>query len=70
MKLTRRLQRLEALLAPANEPPMLEIVAIDSATGEVIRRSTLERPQQPGRWGRPSPQNFRAKGDAAPQCVR
>src|SRR6266481_1438902 len=41
MKLTQRLERLEALLGPVNELPKLEIVAIDSATGEVIVRSNL-----------------------------
>jgi len=49
MKLTQRLERLEALLGPVNELPKLEIVAIDSATGEVIVRSTMEGLQLPGR---------------------
>jgi hypothetical protein len=38
MKVTRRLERLEVVSAPASGPPMMEFVVIDSATEEVIVR--------------------------------
>jgi len=38
MKHTRRLERLEAELAPAIDPPMAEVIIVTSADGCVVER--------------------------------
>jgi hypothetical protein len=38
MKVTRRLERLEVVSVPADDPPMMEARNIEAATGQIVER--------------------------------
>jgi hypothetical protein len=50
--LSRRLERLEARLMPASDPPVMVLVVRSAATGEVIRRISMPCYDDPHYRGR------------------